>query len=191
MSVPYKVEDLDALIRACIEFTDQDGSYFTTGNIVGRTGVDSDLDLVRRMMDWVSETDKGILEYSGIGMDGVPYFRIGRDAKRILGRGGFRNYLSRRHLIEVLDQMRIWAPICISLLALVVSALAWRAPQGGKGADEVNRRIDEVNKRVDEVLTQVGPLRTAQEQLGSRVATMQSNLDARRSSRGPAPARRE
>jgi hypothetical protein len=184
MTVPYTIEDLDALITACIEFTDEHGRYFMVGNIAGRSGVNSDLDAVRQMMDWVSETDKGILEYSGIGTEKVPYFRIGRNAKKILEEGGFKKYVSRRRRVEVLDQIRLWAPICISLLALVVSILAWRAPQG-------RERVDEVNKRLDQALIQIGSLKAAHEQLGRTVAMMQSNPDARLSPPGSAKTRRE
>jgi hypothetical protein len=178
MTIPYKIEELDALIRACVEFTDDFREPFFEGNIAGRTGVETDNDAVRRMMDWVSETDKGILECMGPGKDNITYFRLGYDARRIIEKGGFRTYLSQRRRIAVLDQIRTWAPICISLLSLAISVVVWTAPQGGKGLVDTNRRIDVVNERIDGVVSQIGPLQTVQEQIRSRVDTMQSILDA-------------
>jgi hypothetical protein len=164
MNIPYTAEELDALIGACIEFTDCHEPYFMTGSIAGRNGVSVDIDAVRRMMDWVSETDKGILEYSGIGKDNVPYFRLGRDAKQITTHGGFKEYFRRRKAITRREQARLWAPICIALLALIVSVLAWRVPQGTKG--------------IDEVTTQLRALQADQQQIRSRISTIQSSLDA-------------
>ncbi len=164
MNSPYTTEQLDALIVACVEFTDDHEPYFMTGNIAGRKGVSVDIDAVRRMMDWVSETDKGILEYSGIGKDNAPYFRLGRDAKQITTHGGFKKYFRRRKATARREQARLWAPICIAFLALIVSVLAWRAPQG--------------TKRIDEVTTQLRALQADQQQIRSRIATIQSSLDA-------------
>jgi hypothetical protein len=164
MNIPYTVEELDALVGACIEFTDHHEPYFITGSIAGCEGVSVDIDTVRRMMDWVSETDKGILEYSGLSKDKVPYFRLGRDAKHIMTHGGFKKYLGRRKAIARREQVRLWAPIGITLLALLVSILAWRSPQG--------------TKRIDEVTTQLKALQADQQQIKSRVATIQARLDA-------------
>ncbi len=164
MNMPYTTEQLDALIGACVEFTDLHEPYFMTGNIAGRSGVSVDIDGVRRMMDWVSEMDKGILEYTGIGKDNVPYFRLGHDAKQITTHGGFKKYFLRRKAIARREQARLWAPACIALLALIVSVLAWRVPQG--------------TRRIDEVTAQLRALQADQQQIRSRVATIQSSLDA-------------
>jgi outer membrane murein-binding lipoprotein Lpp len=164
MNIPYTNEQLDVLIAACVEFTDHHELYFMTGNIAGRNGVSADIDEVRNMMDWVSETDKGILEYSGIGKDNVPYFRLGRDARQMRTQGGFKNYFRRRKAIARREQARLWAPICIAFLAFIVSVLAWRAPQG--------------TKRMNEVTTQLRELQANQQQMRSRISTIQSSLEA-------------
>jgi hypothetical protein len=171
MKTPYTAEELDALLGACIEFTGQHEPYFMAGNIAGRDGISSDIDAVRRMMDWISETDKGILEYAGIGKDNVPYFRLGHDAKQITKSGGFKKYLRRRHVIAGFEQVKIWAPVCIALLALIVSVLAWRTPQSTKS-------IDEVTTRLDDVTTQVRAFQADQQQIRRRVTTIQSSLDS-------------
>jgi hypothetical protein len=165
MNVPYTIQELDALLKACVSFTDDHQEpYFMTGNIAGRGGVSPDIDSVRRMMDWVAEMDKGLLEYSGLGKDNVPYFRLGRDARRAIGNGGFKGYLRNRTRGERLERARLWAPICISVLALVVSILAWQTPKGSSG-------------RIDDLGTQLNALRSDQEESRSILATMRADLD--------------
>jgi len=164
MKTPYTITELDALIHACVSFTDQHESYFMTGNIAGSDGVSADIDAVRRMMDWVAETDKGLLEYSGLGQDNVPYFRLGRDAKRIMNNGGFKRYLRNRTVRESLERVRMWAPICISLLAVIVSILAWQTPKGS-------------SNKIDDLTTQLNGLRSDQEQTKAMVTTIRANLD--------------
>jgi len=110
---------------ACISFTDQYEQYFMVGNIAGRGSVNAELDPVRRMMDWVAETDRRLIEYTGLGKDNVPYFRLGYDARQIMKNGGFHKYFRGRQVRERLEHVRMWAPICISLLALVVAFLAF------------------------------------------------------------------
>lgn len=189
MTVPYTIDELDALVRACVDFSNENEPDFYTGNIAGRAGVSPDTDSVKRMMDWVSAADRGILEYSGRGKDNIAYFRVGHDAKTFLGQGGFGPYLAQKRRKEFIVQARLWAPICISLIALVVSVLAWRSPQGGKRADDLNRRIDEINVRVDGALTQSVQLQAAQEQLRSRVSAMQPSVDSRPSPPKPSETR--
>ena len=163
MNIPYTAEDLDALVGACVEFTDEHDPYFTTSNITGRRGVSVDSDRVRRMMDWVSETDKGILEYTGIGLHNIPYFRLGHAGKQVAGQG-FRRYFRRRKIITFGEHVRLWTPIFISALALSVSVLAWRVPQNAK--------------KLDELTAQVTSLKDDQHQIRGRLAAVQSNLDA-------------
>ena len=159
MKTPYTIAELDALMTACVSFTDQHEQYFTTGYIAGREGVNTDIDSVRRMMDWVVGTDKGLLEYSGLGKDDdVPYFRLGYDAKRMLKNGGFRTYVRDKTLRERLDYLRLWAPMCISLLAVIVSIFAWQTPKVS-------------SSRLDELTIQLDRLRTDQQR-------MQANLDS-------------
>ncbi len=164
METPYTIKELDALMKACISFTNQHEPYFMTGNIGGRDGVSTNIDSVRRMMDWVTETDKGLLEYCGLGQDNVPYFRLGHDANRIMENGGFKKYLHDRKLKERLERVQIWAPICISLLAAIVSILVWLAPKDS-------------SSRIDDLTTQVNQLRADQEQTKAIVMTIRGDLD--------------
>ena len=39
-------------------------------------------------MDWVAETDKGLLEYRGFGNDNIEYCRLGLDARQMMSNGG-------------------------------------------------------------------------------------------------------
>ena len=159
MKTPYTIGELDALIRACVSVTEQHGQYFMTGNIAGREGVSAYIESVRRMMDWVAEADKGLLEYSGLGQDNVPYFRLGSDAKRIMNNGGFRWYLRNRNLRESLERVRLWAPISISLLALIVSILAWQTPKDTSNA-------------IDDLTIELNRLRDDQEQTKAVMTTI-------------------
>src|SRR5262245_20697601 len=95
------------------------------------------------MMDWVAETDKGLIEPLGFGKDNVVYFRLGRDAQRIMNEGGFKKYLRNRTVRERLERVRTWAPIGISLLAVIISVLVWQAPKGS------SRRIDDLTTQLN------------------------------------------
>ena len=164
MKTPYTIKELDALMHACIAFTEQHEPNFWAGNIGGRDGVSTDIPSVERMMDWVAETDKGLLESLGFGKDNVVYFRLGRDAQRILNDGGFEKYLRNKTVRERLERVRIWAPICISILAAIVSILAWQAPKGS-------------STRIDDLTSQMNGLRSEQEQTRAMVTTIRGNLD--------------
>ncbi len=164
MKTPYTIIELDALIRACIDFTDQHGEYFYTGNIAGREGVSPDDVPVRRMMDWVAETDKGLLEYRGFAQDNVEYFRLGLDAKRIMSNGGFKWYLRSRAQKEYLERARMWAPIFISLLALIVSFLALQIPKDSA-------------RKIDDLSAKLNALRSDQDQTRAMVTTIRANVD--------------
>jgi len=164
MKSPYTTKELDDLIGACVEYTDQHEPYFYTGNICGRTGVSVDTDVVKRMMDWAAETDRGVLEFSGFGKDNISYFRLGRDARQVMKDGGFEKYLRRRTAIERLELVKSWSPMCIALLALFVSVLAWQAPKGS-------------SNRIDDIAAQLHELQIRQDQTKSTVATLQAGLD--------------
>ncbi|MEK6280787.1 MAG: hypothetical protein AABN95_10575 [Acidobacteriota bacterium] len=165
MNTPYTITELDALMHACISFTEQHEPNFWAGNIGGRDGVSTDIPSVERMMDWVVETDKGLLESLGFGKDNVVYFRLGRHAQRIMNDGGFKEYLRNRTVREGLERVRIWAPIGISLLAAVVSILVWQVPKGS-------------SKRIDDLATQLNELRSDQQQTKAMVTMIRANLDA-------------
>lgn len=128
MKSPFPTKDLDNLLKACIEYTDHHGPYFYTGNICGRDGVPTDDDSVKRMFDWIAKTDKGLMEDCGFGNDNIHYFRLGHDAIDINRRGGFAKYLRNRSRSEFLDNFRLWAPIGISIAAIVVSVFALKKP---------------------------------------------------------------
>jgi len=85
MKTQYTIKELNALILACIEFTDRAGEDFYA-EIIAPEGVSQDQ--VRRMMDWVAETDKGLLEYRGFGNDNIEYCRLGLDARQMMSNGG-------------------------------------------------------------------------------------------------------
>lgn len=163
MKSPYSTAELDALLGACVEYTDQHGQYFATGNIAGRGTVRPEIEPVRRMLDWVAETDRGVLEYAGLGMDMVPYFRLGHDARQLVSEGGFRHYFRRRTTKRNLELARNWVPILISLVALVVSMLPTRAP--------------EVQQSIDAVANRVSALEAHQVNVSSAVSVIQSRID--------------
>lgn len=96
MQSPFTTTELDALLKACIEFADaHNEESFYAGNIANREGV-GDIDPTKRMMEWVAETDKEVLENMGLGKDGVTYFRIGVRARQVMNTGGFKNYFKEK-----------------------------------------------------------------------------------------------
>lgn len=171
MKTPYTITELDALMHACVSFTEHEPDFWP-GNIAGRDSVSTDIPSVERMMVWVAETDKGLLESLGFGKDNVVYFRLGRDAQRIMNDGGFKKYLRNRTVRESLERVRIWAPIGISLLAAVVSILVWQAPKGS-------------SNRIDDLTTQLNGLQSDQEQTKAMVTTIRKNLDPTSASTTP------
>ena len=175
MNTPYTSRELDSLLNACLDFSQSGDQYFATGNIAGREDVSADIDSIRRMMEWVVALDNALLEYSGLGQDNVPYFRLGLDAKRVMANGGFKTYLRKRQTRESLERIRLWAPICISLLALIVSILALVKPNSS-------------SKKLDDLAAQVNRLRRDHEQAKAMPATANTDLGAapsRTSSVGP------
>jgi hypothetical protein len=166
MKSPYTITELDALMNACVSFTEQHEPNFYAGNIAGRDGVSTDIDSVKRMMEWVAETDKGVLESLGFGKDNVVYFRLGRDAQRIMNDGGFKKYLRNRTMRERLERVRIWAPIGISVLAVIISILVWQAPKDS-------------SNRIDDLTTQLNGLRSDQEQTKAMVAAIRGDTHTR------------
>lgn len=161
MTTPYTTKDLDALILACIEFTDRNGEYFYAGNVVPE-GMSQDQ--ARRMLDWVAEIDKGLLEYRGFGNDNVEYFRLGLDARQMTSNGGFEKYLRGRARKEYREGARLWAPIFISLLALVVSVLGLLVPKDSA-------------EKIDDLYAQLNALRSDQGQTGEMIKTIRANIE--------------
>lgn len=172
MTTPYTITELDALLNACVSFTEIHEPNFWAGNLAGRDGVSSDTPSVERMMDWVAQTDKGLLESLGFGKDNVVYYQLGREAKRVMIEGGFKKYLLKRKVREHLEQARIWAPIGISLLAAIVSILVWQSPKDS-------------SKRIDDLTTQLNALRSDQEQTKAKVSTIRESVDTISASTNP------
>lgn len=121
MKSPYSVAELDALIRACIEFTDDYAPDFAVGNIGGRDEVGVDIDANQRMLEWVAELDKGLIENRGFGLHNINYFRLGHDARQMMKGGGFEKYFRRRERKVSWINTHKWAPIGISILLLLAA----------------------------------------------------------------------
>jgi hypothetical protein len=163
MKSPYATDQLDALLAACIEFTDQYDQYFNP-TLIDCQRVGTDIDGVRRMMEWTAEMDKGILEYAGLGLHNIAYFRLGHHARRLVTEGGFKQYFRRKEMLGYLEQVKAWVPISVSLLALVVSVLSWR------GRDNSAPRVDALSVRVSD-------LQVRQAQMTGTVAALRSSVD--------------
>jgi hypothetical protein len=130
MKVPYDVEDLDAFMRAAIEFDDSHGlQQFYAGNIGGREGVTTDVAIVKRMAEWLAEKDRGLIENLGFGNDNVTYFRPGLDARATMARGGMKAWINRRSRAEQVEKAKDWVPIVVSLVAITFTALGYFAPR--------------------------------------------------------------
>jgi len=164
VNLAYPISQLDALLKACVDFTDEHAETFYTGNIAGREGVDTDIPSVLRMLEWVAETDKGLIEGLGFGLDNIRYFRLGHYGKQLLEEGGFATYVGRRTRAERLERVRSWAPVVISLIAVTVSILSWQTPKGS-------------SKRLDDLASQVSVLRSDGERTSASVASMRAVLD--------------
>ena len=165
MKSPFTVEELDALISACIDFTGEGDEDFYAGNIAGRQGVNVDAARVKRMMEWVAKMDTALLEDRGLGKDDIQYFRLGLAARQMMRNGGFESYLRRRRQKEYSELARLWLPITISLLSLLVSLFTALAPNDN-------------TKRIDELSAQLSALRGDQNQTKDLVNTIRVNVDA-------------
>ena len=86
--------------------------------------------------------------------------------------GGFKKYLRNRTVRERLERVRIWAPIGISLLAVIISILVWQAAKGS-------------SSRIDDLTTQLNGLRSDQEQTKAMVTAIQ--VDSHRGTFPPLP----
>jgi hypothetical protein len=165
MTTPYAVASLDAFINAAIEWTGHHGSQFYAGNIAGREGLPDDVEEVKRMADWLVETDRGLLETLGFGTDDITYYRLGHDARRVMTTGGFAAYFRRKRRTKQREQFRTWVPICTAVIAILFTALTYFAP----------RRSDE---KVDELREQVLALRRDMNQTTTLVQLLQARSDS-------------
>jgi len=163
VNVAYPFSQLDALLRASIAFADEHGPQFWAANL-DLPDLGADIPSVTRMLDWVAETDKGLIESLGFGFDNIRYFRLGHYARPLMEEGGFATYVRRKTRAERLERVRSWAPMVISLIAVTVSILSWQTPKGS-------------SKRLDDLALQVNVLRSDGERTSASVASMRAALD--------------
>lgn len=153
MKTPYTFKELDDLLEACIEFTDGTGqAEFYAGNIAGRGAVIADFDYVKRAMEWLAETDRGILESVGFDMHNIYHYRLGTQARQLLRDGGFRNYFRKKNRQRALEGWLRWSPLAIAFIALLISAAAWLFPRERAGGIEQLGSEMEVLKSEQEAL---------------------------------------
>lgn len=128
------------------------------------------------MFAWISETDKGLLEDCGLGVDNIHYFRLGHDALGVIKSGGFAKYLRNRSRRERLEKFRLWAPIGISMAAVAVSVFALKKPiDTASKIDGLRIQLIELQSEQNKLKAAVEKLSNTQEKLpndGSAPATM-------------------
>lgn len=126
----YEATALDDIVEACLEFSeDFPNTSFYTGNIDGRKNVPAGQGAaLLAKMKYIAKLDIGVLEYLGFGTDNIQYFNIGPKANQFLSEGGFSNYFKEEKRQATRNEIARWAPIIISLVALVIAALTWLFP---------------------------------------------------------------
>jgi len=150
-TTPYSAEQIDALLEACIEYRNDNEQYFAVANITGRGNVVTNAETTKEMMDWVAENHSSLLVFAGLGLDGVPYYRLGWDAKPVMSGGGFSKYLAQKQRKEFVTQTKDWLPIVASIAAVVVSVFAWQEPKDNdKAFAEVNKKIEHIETRLEQ-----------------------------------------
>jgi hypothetical protein len=165
MTIPYAVASLDSFMNAVIEWTGHHGSQFYSGNIAGRDGLPDDVEEVKRMADWLAETDRGLLETLGFGTDNITYYRLGHDARRVMTTGGFAAYFRGKRHAKQREQFRTWVPICTAVAAIFFTALTYFAPR-------------HTDKNVDELREQLVALRRDMKQTTTLVQLLQARSDS-------------
>jgi len=156
MKIPFSTKELDDFLNACIDFTVHHEPYFYTGNISGREGVTTDTDVLKRMMLWVAETDKGLCEDCGFGKDNIHYFRLGHHAIEVMKNGGFKAYLKQKSRTDNLKKIQLWAPIGVSMVAVIVSIFALQKPTSTSfKADVPSLRLVELQNQYEQLKTTV------------------------------------
>lgn len=149
-TTPYSAEQIDALLEACIEYRNDNDLYFAVANITGRGNVVTNAETTKEMMDWIAENHGSLLVFAGLGLDGVPYYRLGWDAKQVMS-GGFSKYLAQKQRKEFVTQTKDWLPIVASIAAVVVSVFAWQEPKDNdKAFAEVNKKIEHIETRLEQ-----------------------------------------
>jgi hypothetical protein len=164
MKVPFPLEELDALMSACLVYASEknDDAKFYAGNVAGRKDVSAEVAPVMRMLAWISATDRELLESLGFGSDNLTYYRIGHDAEEMMRLGGFKRYFRKRRMAERTERTRLWAPIAISFAAATVSLFAWQAPKSAK--------------KIDDLAVQQQELRLAQKKLEGSLAELRDTV---------------
>lgn len=165
MRPPYDPIRLDAFMKAAIEFSDTHEAQFYAGNIAGRDGVDVDIETVKRMADWLAETDRGLLESLGFGKHDITYYRLGFDARHVMTHGGMVGYFRRRRRARQVEQFRTWVPICTAIVAVCFTALTYLRPT-------------QADKERDALREQVATLRAEWQLTAKSLASLHARLDA-------------
>lgn len=166
MKTPYTTRELDDLIEACIEFTDSTGqTEFYQGNIAGRKAVSSDLDHVKRIMEWLAGMNHDILEGVGFDVHHVYHYRLGPHARQLVQEGGFRDYFRKKNRQSIFEEWLRWSPVAIAFIALLISAAAWLFPRERPG-------------RIGQLESQMEKLRTEQENLKKAFGSLKETADS-------------
>ena len=128
MKAPFPINELDRMLQACIDFTDQHEPYFYWAHIADRCGMGDNGEGVQRMIAWLARVDPGLLEDCGHAEDNIRYFRLGVEARRVMRTGGLGPYFRKKSRAESEERVRNWTHIGISTLAVVVSLFALNKP---------------------------------------------------------------
>lgn len=155
MKAPFPIHELDRVLAACIDFTDHHEPYFYWAQIADRCGMTDRGDEVQRMIAWLARLDDGLLEDCGHAKDNIRYFRLGVDARRVMSTGGLGPYFQTRSRTESLERVRLWSPVGISIVAVIVSLFALNKPAAN--SPEVRR----LRAQVTELRREQGQLEAA------------------------------
>ncbi len=150
MELSYPAEDLDQIVRAALEFKEiAPGDSFFSGNIEGRAGLEPASDgSVKKKLLYIAALPVEVIVYLGPGTDGVDYFDTGPRARAFMAEGGFAGYAAGLRRQRRARQTSTWAPILISLLALVVSTLTWLIPSADSARiDALRRELDSLKQQ--------------------------------------------
>ena len=138
MNRPYPAESLDNVIKASQKFKkNYPNDHFSAGNLGGKERIPPDEAIngvLTKKMKYIAHLDLDLMEYLGFGSDDIQYFELGPQAGAFMANGGFKNYFEKMERRERTEKLRLWLPILISFLALIVAVLSWTA--------SVNKNVD-------------------------------------------------
>ena len=104
----------------------------------GREGLPAGQNVVERMMDWVASQEYQVLEKKGFGTDNIFYYQLGHNAKQVMEAGGFENLFKIRRRRNVTQSVLAWAPIAVSIIAVVVSVFALNKQEDNKNKERLS-----------------------------------------------------